>query len=134
MTKYTTDFRLDVVIFHEQQGGGSRGVADHFGIDRSLVRRWVASFRQHGLEGLRVRGQRRCYDLAFKLQVLQFLEQVGSIRQACTHFNIPTHSTILTWQRRYASGGIDALRPRPQGRPSMNKPTRQSLPRNPRMR
>lgn len=123
MTKYTTDFRLEVVLFHEQQGCGAGFVADHFGIDRALVRRWVAIFQQHGIEGLKVRHQRRHYDLTFKLQVLRFLEQVGSIQQTCAHFNIPTHSTILTWQRRYACGGIDALRPRPQGRPPMKKPT-----------
>lgn len=122
MTKYTTDFRIEVVLFHEQQGRGARFVADHFGIDRALVRRWVAAFRQHGVESLKICQHRRHYDLDFKLKVLRFLDKVGSIRQTCAHFNIPTHATILTWQRRYASGGIDALLPRPQGRRPMKKP------------
>ncbi|WP_367399374.1 helix-turn-helix domain-containing protein [Halomonas sp. BBD45] len=38
------------------------------------------------------------------------------------HFNIPARRTILTWQRRYSAGGIDALLPRPQVRRPMKKP------------
>ncbi|AFT70357.1 Transposase IS3/IS911 family protein [Alloalcanivorax dieselolei B5] len=64
--------------------------------------------------------------MAFKLEVLDFLDQGRSIREASTRFNIPSRSTIREWQRRYESGGADALIPRLRGRRPMKKPPKPS--------
>ena len=122
MAKFSIEFKLEVVLHHERQGGGAQRTAAFFGLDHGTVRMWVAAYRQHGNAGLIRRKRRPHYDVAFKRKVLRFLDQGRSIREACAHFNISARTTILTWQRRHASGGIDALLPRPQGRRPMKKP------------
>ncbi|NIC05835.1 helix-turn-helix domain-containing protein [Billgrantia bachuensis] len=107
MAKYSAEFKLEVVLHHERQRDGAKRTAAHFGLDHGTVRMWVAAYRQHGYDGLIQRKRRRHYDVAFKLEVLRFLDQGGSIREACARFNIPGRFTIPAWQRRYASGGAD---------------------------
>lgn len=115
MAKYSTTFKLQVVRYQERYGGADRTAA-RFNLDRGTVRRWFAAYQIHGRSGLDKRY--RSYSLSFKIEVLRFLEQQGgSMRQACAHLNIRATSTILTWHRRYESGGIDALTPRSRGRP-----------------
>lgn len=122
MAKYSTQFKEQVVHYHEQHGGGARATAIHFGIDHGTVRKWSAAYALHGLSGLIKRPGD--YSVQFKLRVLHTLEKKHwSVRQACAFFNIPAFSTLRTWRRRYNEGGTDALLHRSRGRP-MSRPKR----------
>ncbi len=44
-----------------------------------------------------------------------------SVRETAAIFNIPSHSTLLSWQKSLALQGIDALQPKKKGRSSMKK-------------
>ncbi len=53
-----------------------------------------------------------------KMNVLQAIEKKTlSLSQACLTFNIPTMSTIISWQRKYVEEGLTGLKPKPKGRP-----------------
>lgn len=48
-------------------------------------------------------------------------ENGTSVRETAAIFNIASHSSLLSWQKRLESQGIDALKPKKKGRPAMNK-------------
>ncbi|WP_322068129.1 IS3 family transposase, partial [Burkholderia cenocepacia] len=109
-------FRLQVV--QEYLGGeaSTRTLAARYGVGRTVIRRWVASYREHGAAGLsRKVGQ---YDARFKLSVLQRMQRDGlSYGQTAALFDIRSAGHVSTWERLYHEGGFDALSSRRRGRP-----------------
>lgn len=58
----------------------------------------------------------------FKLEVLQYMTENGtSLCETAAIFNIPAHSTLAVWKRKFETQGIDALQSQEQGRLSMKK-------------
>jgi transposase len=116
MAKYAERFRLQVV--QEYLGGeaSTRTLAARYGVGRTVIRRWVASYREHGAAGLsRKVGQ---YDARFKLSVLQRMQRDGlSYGQTAALFDIRSAGHVSTWERLYHEGGFDALSSRRRGRP-----------------
>jgi transposase len=102
-----------------------------YGIDHSTVRKWVASYEAHGAAGLAKKFGR--YDAAFKLSVLERMWEDGlSYRQTAALFNIRNAGCLPDWERRYETGGLDALAPRRRGRPrSMPEPPVRKQPQAP---
>ncbi len=116
MAKYAERFRLQVV--QEYLGGeaSTRTLAARYGVGRTVIRRWVASYREHGAAGLsRKVGQ---YDARFKLSVLQRMQRDGlSYGQTAALFDIRSAGHVSTWEHLYHEGGFDALSSRRRGRP-----------------
>lgn len=103
MGKYTEQLKLTAVVAYLDGNDGFRKVARHFGIDFSLLRRWVASYQAESSTGRRSHGQR--YSEAFKREVLKYMhEHRLSLRQTAAHFDLGQSSQIGIWQRRYYSG------------------------------
>jgi len=73
MAKYSTDFKVKVAQYHEENGGGARKTAVHFGIDHGTVRKWCSIYKLHGPEGLSKHSQ--TYTVAEKLRMLRRMEQ-----------------------------------------------------------
>lgn len=123
MTKYTEHFKQTVVQDYLSGHEGFRALSLRHGVaNRSLIERWVAAFRLHGIAGLRPKRAR--YDAAFKLSVLQHMwENRLSITQTAAKFDIRRHSTVGDWERAHRAGGIDALTPA-----STKKPKKMTLP------
>jgi len=116
MAKYTEQFKLSVVEDYECGQSGYEGVAQEHGVDAATVRKWVAAYRVHGAAGVKRKYER--YSREFKLLVLQQIRSEGlSDREAAARFNIRNSPVIGRWKRQYDAGGIDALLPRPTGRP-----------------
>lgn len=116
MAKYDEPFRLQVVQEYLNGGASTRTLASHYGVGRTVIRRWVASYREHGVAGLRRKVGH--YDAQFKLSVLQRIQRDGlSYGQAAALFDIRSAGHVATWTRLYHDGGIDALSPRRRGRP-----------------
>jgi len=122
MKKYTTDFKLDVVKSFLAGEGGAKLLARHWSVPEEKIRTWVSHYRLHGIEGLRPK--RSTYSEQFKLQVLshQDREQLSSRRVAAI-YDIRNPNQVVVWRRNLDEGGVEALRSRKQGRPSM-KPER----------
>lgn len=115
MSKYSVSFKQCVVEFY---GGGKRSYREvglHFGLDHSMVRKWVASHAAHGLGGLSKKLSH--YDAQFRLSVLERMWKDGlSHRQVAALFNIRSAACLSVWEDRYERGGIEALAPRRKGR------------------
>jgi transposase len=107
-------FKLSVVEFYRRGEHSVRGV--YFGIDQATVRKWGAIHEAHGAEGLMKKFSP--YDAEFKLSVLKRMWEDGlSHRQSAAMFNIRNKSCLSDWERRYKTGGIDALAPHRRGSP-----------------
>jgi transposase len=116
MTKYNEQFRLQLVEACLCEGATVGEVAARHGVDYSMLRRWVASYREHGSAGLRRKYSR--YDMQFKMTVLQRMWRDGlSLREVTALFDIRSPGIVAQWERLYHEGGVDALSPAPRGRP-----------------
>ena len=116
MTKYTVRFKISVVKKYLGTSFGYKTIAQHYGLDHGMVRRWVLWYKTYGTAGMR---KKFChYSGQFKLSVLQHMwNNELSYLQVAAVFDIRSPGCLSVWERRYHSGGIDALTPRPRGRP-----------------
>ena len=107
--KYSDEFRLKVVLeYLSGTTGGFDAVANKYGMDRSMLRRWVHAYEKHGSDGLfRVLGT---YSGEFKIYVVEYMHNNSlSLREAASHFCIPSVPTISKWERIYYEEGPKAL-------------------------
>ncbi|PKF24248.1 helix-turn-helix domain-containing protein, partial [Pseudomonas hunanensis] len=102
MGKYTEQFKLTAITAYLDGSNGFRKVAQHLGIDFSLLRRWVARYQANNGIGPGSHGRR--YSSDFKQQVLSYMhEHRLSLRQTAAHFGLGQSSQIGIWQRQYYS-------------------------------
>jgi transposase len=110
MSKYSEQFKLNVIEYYATGLAGYRNVGHHFGVAPAIIRRWVLWYRTHGVAGLSK--QVSSYSPEFKLSVLQHMwDNSLSQTQAAAVFNIRSTVSVGCWERRFLSGGIEALRP-----------------------
>ena len=87
MSKYSSTFKQEVVSHHGDGKHSYRKVGLRFGLDYSMVRRWVASHAAHGVAGLSRKHSH--YDAQFRLSVLERMWKDGLSRrqrQRCSTF------------------------------------------------
>lgn len=120
MAKYDESFKLRVVQQCLREDISQGEVARQYGVDVSTLRQWLATYRQHGVLGLRKKYSH--HSAAFKREVLERMWRDGlSQRQTATLFDIRERSAIGKWERQYHSGGLTALEPQRKGRRPMSK-------------
>ncbi|WP_250508364.1 IS3 family transposase [Caballeronia sp. GAFFF3] len=116
MSKYSARLKSRVVQdYLSGERGGYGEVGRQHGVGQGTVRKWVAAWRAHGEAAFKKKYS--FYDGPFKLKVLQFMHTKAlSCRETAAIFDIRNPSAINVWKRRYDSGGMQALEPRPRGR------------------
>lgn len=115
MSKFSEQFKLQVVKQYLAGNSGYLAVARSHGIHDSFVKKWVAAYRQHGAAGLAKKFQH--YDAAFRLQVLRHMwDNDLSYGQTAAVFDIRSQGCLATWEHCYHEGGIEALIPRQRGK------------------
>lgn len=127
MGKYTVEFKCSLVEQYLSGSAGFKSISHRHGVNPSLLRKWVESFRLHGVAGLQKKFSH--YDASFRLSVLQHMwENHLSYGQVAAVFNIRSPGCIGAWERSYHRGGLDALTPRTLGKnakmpdPKITKP------------
>jgi transposase len=128
MARYEEGFKRLVVQDYLAEVGGYRVLAAKYSIDHAIVRLWVNRYRQHGDAGLRRKSSH--YSAQFKLSVLQqMLQEELSYRQVVTLFDLRGGTGVISvWERLYHEGGLEALQPKPRGRPKEMKPSQTPVP------
>ena len=116
-------------------GAGRRSLARRLGVPVSTAGKWVLLYRFGGeaaLMGER-EGNRR-YDYETKLAAVRDHVEHGLTKaEVMEKYRIAGPAPLERWCREYRSGGPDALRPKPKGRPRGAKskprpaPTREQL-------
>ena len=125
MAKHSLDLKLEVAKIVLAGPDEHKRVAARYGLSPSMVRRWVAGYKSHGMAGLKKTYAH--YSVETRYQAVQSVQTEGlSLGEAMLKFNIPTYTTLQTWIRHYNEGGIDALQNKPRGRPKMSKQAKPS--------
>lgn len=121
MTKYSEELKLKIVQEYLSGKTSFKEAADKYFVHRSDIQKWVAAYRENGIEGItKTHGT---YDGNFKVSVVEYMRKTGcSLRKTAAHFNIPSSPTVGKWERIYLEEGSDALYAERRGRvTSMNK-------------
>lgn len=105
MAKYNEKFKTKVVREYLRGAEGFKTVAARHELDHAMVRRWVESYRAHGVAGLR--RQSGSYSASFKHNVLQKIQREGlSDTQAAVLLGIRHAGHIVKWRAQYDAGGV----------------------------
>jgi transposase len=130
MKKHTEQFKLSVVEHYLNSLEGYQAVAQHHGIGRVLVRRWVAFYRCHGVDGLKKKYSK--YSAEFKLSALQHMwDNKLSYSATAAIFDIRGQCFLGIWERSFSEGGIDALKSHPRRRTKIMPDPKTSQPESP---
>lgn len=122
MTKYTMDFKLEV-IDHYLTEHSYHSTAKSFGLKRCIVQNWVRLYQTHGIDGIRTRVSKASYSPEFKHTAVLQLLAGKSIRTLAIELNISNPSVLHQWLKAYQTHGIMGLTPKPKGRKAMTSST-----------
>jgi transposase len=115
--KYDYAFKLECVELVLKKHYSNQYVSKLKGPDESNIRKWVSFYRTYGKKGLLPR-KNQTYTFEFKQKVLSAINiESLSLRESCLRFNIPDAAIVVKWKKDFANFGIDALQPKPKGRP-----------------
>ena len=131
MAKYSFEFKKEVEEAYLRGDGGSDYIARKYNLPRAkTVLEWVAYYKAHGDEGLAVSRQKRFFSYEFKLAVVRlYLTTKISYQELALAYGINNDSVVVRWVNDYRTGGHDALKPKPKGRPAtVKKPKTTSRP------
>ena len=110
MSKYSNDFKLEVVQYYLKNYGGYGTTAMHFNIPSpTTVKKWVKKYEQHGFKGL-IKNKISSYDGEFKENVIRYMhENHLSIQETSYHFNLGCPNVVAKWEHIYYEKGPQAL-------------------------
>jgi transposase len=119
--KFSIEDQERAVLKVINKGRSCNSVAIELHTSKTLIRRWVDSYKLHGINGLSLKNTLR-YTGEFKCKlILEMLEQKLSLHQMSVKYNI-THSVISNWRRDYEQHGASSLfKEKPRGRPPIMK-------------
>lgn len=125
MTKiYSLETKLAAVNDYLEGGDSIRVIAKKHSVSKTMLHRWVAKFQNHGKEALRAQETYTNYSFEFKMDVLNYMNEMGaSIDEATAVFNISSSGIVEKWNQLAETQGIDALKPKKQERLTMKKPS-----------
>jgi len=121
MSKYSNEFKLEVVTYYLNNNCGWNYVANHFNIPAwTTVRKWVRKYNEHGPKGL-VKTFKSSYSGEFKQNVIEYMHTNHlSAKQTAAYFNLDENQPII-WERIYYEEGPQALYEERRGRPRKKK-------------
>jgi transposase len=116
MAKYDEQFKLSLVQQYLTGVDGCKSIARQHGVPHEVLRRWVMTFRSHGIDGLKKKLSH--YSAEFKLSVLQHMwDNALALGQTAALFNIRSPGSLTIWEREYRRAGLEGLAARPRGKP-----------------
>jgi transposase len=83
-------------------------VAKGLNTAHAVVQRWVAIYKEFGIDGLSMKSGK--YSGDFKVHVVEYIHENSiSLFHGAAHFGIPGDSTVGNWERIYYEEGPEAL-------------------------
>ena len=116
MSKYSNEFKLEVVKYYIESNQGYVYVSKHFNISDYSVLKWVRKYKEFGLKGL-LKKQKLNYSGQFKQNVVEYMHTNHlSATQTAIHFKLSSGSTVTKWERIYYEEGPQELYKERRGR------------------
>ncbi|MEV4266909.1 helix-turn-helix domain-containing protein [Kribbella sp. NPDC049584] len=106
-----------------EEGMGSWAVATRLVAAHDPVKLLYQRWRIHGEGALVAQPGKRAFSFEFKLAVVErFLAGESAMELAAEHA-LSSPKLVKTWARTYRREGADGLRPKPKGRPRVDRET-----------
>ena len=107
-----------------EKGYGYRLTARKLGVSAATVREWQKMYRVIGKGGLLAMGVKHTrYDYETKVAAARAVVAGGMSKpEAMVRFGIASTTPLKQWCRLYREGGVQALKPKPKGRPKGKVP------------
>ena len=123
MAKYSEEFKLKLVTEYLNGNLGYERLAKKYNMpSKSPLQAWVRTYQTQGVLGLRRRKKKEVYSVQFKLDTIQFMLETGaSYQETAEQFRLNNPSLIHRWKKEFNELGIEGLKPKSKGRPSMSK-------------
>lgn len=124
MTKFNEEIKKKFIELMESKKHSISSAANEIGISISVGKRCWKMYNNHGYEGLIMKSGN--YSGEFKVNAVKYMhENHLSINEASANLGIPSHATLLKWERIYYEEGEEGLLVEKRGRPnkSMSKNT-----------
>ena len=100
MSKYSAEMKMEVVKYVVEENHSQRDAVRKYGIPRTQIQRWLGLYEYHGAEGLILKNGN--YTGEFKIYVVEYMHTNHiSFMEPAAKFGIPSHSTVMTWERIY---------------------------------
>ena len=117
MSKYSKEFKLEVVNYYLNNNYGWEFVAKKFNIPAwTTVRMWVRKYKEHGAKGL-IKNLKSSYSGEFKQNVIEYMHKNHlSAKQTAVHFNLGSEDQAIKWERIYYEEARQALYQERRGR------------------
>jgi transposase len=123
MAKYSEEFKMKLVIEYLDGNIGYGSLAKKYNLgSQTPIVEWVKTYKSQGMEGLKRRKTQKKYSVQFKLDTIQFMLKTGaSYLETAFQFNLNNPSLIKRWMKTFREQGIEGLKLKSKGRPSMSK-------------
>lgn len=106
--KYSLETRLTVVNHYLAGKDGTHRTDEHFGVERTSVRRWVRAWQLRGIDGIAWKND--CYSPAFRMTVAPaVLNEEHLMREGAARFNISDETVVRHWVNIYKDAGEKEL-------------------------
>ena len=117
MSKYSKEFKLEVVEYYINNNCGYQSTANHFNVNCEILRGWIKKYQQHGPEGL-LKQKISSYSGEFKQNVVEYMhDNQLSLAETAFQFRLANHSIVSKWERIYYEKGPQGLYIDNRGRP-----------------
>ncbi|CAB0679010.1 DNA-binding protein [Corynebacterium diphtheriae] len=100
-----------------EQGYGATAVANRLGVKQRQIQRLEGRFRLHGRLCLVSKPTRKQYSFDTKMEILRRHKAGETRSDLAQEFGLSLPDLISHWAWEVNKDGIDALRPKPKGRP-----------------
>lgn len=115
--RYDDGFRREALELIKS-GAGKDALARRLAIPVYTARNWIRLYRFNGEEAVMGGGGSRRYDWETKVAAARDHVENGLTKtEAMARHGIASIASLERWCRDYRSGGPEALRPKPKGRP-----------------
>lgn len=121
MTKYSSEFKAQVVMECITEGLSSYTLERKYQVSARLIRKWVQQYQLQGIKNFKQRHHKRVFSAEFKWNVINYYQtHAESYAQVAAKFDL-LPSQISLWRQAFIKRGYDALKPHRKGRPSRVK-------------
>lgn len=118
MAKHSFEFKKQVVLEYLNGEGGTPYLSKKYGLgSNTQLRKWIASYKQYGDDGLMRSRKNAKYSFEKKLSVVElYLSSELSYQELALQEGIHNPSLLAKWVNDFRVVGPDALRSRKKGR------------------
>ena len=125
---YDIGLRRRAVELYEE-GHGRDAISCLLNVPKGTVRQWLDTYRSVGMGVLFAMGTKKTvYSFEIKVAAVKAVVEEGmTIPEAMAKFRIASTSPLHKWVKAYREGGVEALQPKPKGRPKGVKASQKKM-------